>query len=83
MEKSSCSERRRPRRHHRFAPVSALPPSLPLMSLRAACGRLPSQRPLACVHVYAGFNRIAPDQDTGMDLNEPWITALELFNAGE
>ena len=36
----------------------------------------------ACWHVfmYAGFKRIAPDQDTGMDLNEPWITALELFN---
>ncbi len=33
--------------------------------------------------MYAGFKRIAPDQDTGMDLNEPWITALELFNAGE
>jgi len=31
----------------------------------------------------AGFKRIAPEQDTGMDLNEPWITALELFNAGE
>jgi hypothetical protein len=29
--------------------------------------------------MYAGFKRIAPDQDTGMDLNEPWITALELF----
>jgi len=31
----------------------------------------------------AGFNRIAPDQDTGMDLKEPWISALGLFNAGE
>jgi hypothetical protein len=30
----------------------------------------------------AGFKRIAPDQDTGMDLKEPWIIALELFNAG-
>ena len=30
----------------------------------------------------AGLKRIAPDQDTGMDLYEPWITALELFNAG-
>jgi len=30
--------------------------------------------------MYAGFKRIAPDQDTGMDLNEPWITALGLFN---
>jgi len=33
--------------------------------------------------MYAGFKRIAPEQDTGMDLNEPWITALGLFNAGE
>ena len=34
------------------------------------------------VFMYAGFNRIAPDQDTGMDLYEPWVTALGLFNAG-
>jgi len=33
--------------------------------------------------IYAGFKRIAPEQDTGMDLNEPWTTALGLFNAGE
>jgi hypothetical protein len=32
--------------------------------------------------MYAGFKRIAPDQDTGMDLKEPWIAALELFNLG-
>jgi hypothetical protein len=31
----------------------------------------------------AGFKRIAPDQDTGMDLNEPWLSALGLFNAGK
>jgi len=31
--------------------------------------------------MFAGFKRIAPDQDTSMDLNEPWITALELFNS--
>jgi len=24
----------------------------------------------------AGFKRFAPEQETGMDLNEPWITAL-------
>ena len=29
--------------------------------------------------MYAGFNRIAPAQDTGMDLNEPWISALGFF----
>jgi hypothetical protein len=33
--------------------------------------------------MYAGFKRIAPDQDTGMDLYDPWISALGLFNAGE
>ena len=33
--------------------------------------------------MYAEFKRIAPDQDAGMDLNEPWITALELFNSGK
>ena len=37
---------------------------------------------LMCL-MFAGFKRIAPDQDTGMDLNEPWITALELFNSGK
>jgi hypothetical protein len=29
----------------------------------------------------AGFKRITPEQDTGLDLNQPWITALELFTA--
>ena len=33
--------------------------------------------------MHVGFKRIAPEKDTAMDLNEPWITALELFNAGE
>jgi hypothetical protein len=32
--------------------------------------------------MYAGFKRIAPEQDTAMDLNEPWIATLELFDAG-
>ena len=35
---------------------------------------------LMCL-MYAGFKRIAPEQDTGMDLNDPWISALGLFNA--
>ena len=35
---------------------------------------------LRCL-MYARFKRIAPEHDTGMDLNQPWITALELFNA--
>ena len=36
---------------------------------------------LMCL-MFAGFKRIAPDQETGMDLNEPWVAALELFNSG-
>ena len=88
----------------RFAPVASFAPAH--VALRAAFGRLPSQRPLACVQVclfhplsaypgesfsglqlmclmYAGFKRIAPEQDTGMDLKEPWITALGLFTVGK
>lgn len=30
--------------------------------------------------MHAGFKRLAPDQDTGMDLHEPFLTALELFH---
>jgi hypothetical protein len=33
--------------------------------------------------MFAGFKRIAPDQDVGMDLHERWIAALELFNSGK
>jgi hypothetical protein len=33
--------------------------------------------------MFAGFKRIAPDQETGMDLNEPWVAALELFNSAK
>jgi hypothetical protein len=31
--------------------------------------------------MHAGFKRLAPEQDTGMDLDAPFLTALELFNA--
>ena len=31
--------------------------------------------------MHAGFKRLAPEQDTGMDLEEPFLTALGLFNA--
>ena len=36
---------------------------------------------LMCL-MFVGFKCIAPDQDVGMDLNEPWVAALELFNTG-
>ena len=37
---------------------------------------------LMCL-MYAGFKRIAPDHDLQMDLNEPFLTALEMFEHGE
>jgi hypothetical protein len=30
--------------------------------------------------MHGGFKRPAPGEDTGMDLDEPFLTALELFN---
>jgi hypothetical protein len=37
---------------------------------------------LMCL-MHAGFKRIAPEHDTGMDLDAPFLTALELFQSGE
>ena len=34
---------------------------------------------LMCL-MHAGFKRLAPGEDTGMNLDEPFLTALELFN---
>ncbi len=35
---------------------------------------------LMCL-MHAGFKRLAPEQETGMDLDAPFLTALELFTA--
>jgi len=37
---------------------------------------------LMCL-MHSGFQPIAPEQETGMDLAEPFLTALELFQKGE
>ncbi len=37
---------------------------------------------LMCL-MYAGFKRIAPEHDLQMDLHEPFLTALEMFEKGE
>jgi hypothetical protein len=37
---------------------------------------------LMCL-MYAGFKRIAPEHDLHMDLSEPFLTALEMFENGE
>jgi hypothetical protein len=51
-------------------------------SLTACPGESFSGHQLMCL-MFAGFKRIAPDQDVGMDLNDPWVAALELFDAGK
>ena len=33
--------------------------------------------------MFAGFKRVVPEADGGMDLEEPFLTALELFEKGE
>jgi hypothetical protein len=30
--------------------------------------------------LFAGFKRLYPETDTGIDLNEPFLKALELFH---
>ena len=37
---------------------------------------------LMCL-MHAGFKRVAPDLDSGMDLEEPFLQALQLYNEGE
>ncbi len=52
----------------------------PKYTLRSLPGENFSGLQLMCL-MHAGFKRIAPEQDTGMDLEEPFLTALGLFNA--
>jgi hypothetical protein len=33
--------------------------------------------------MYAEFKRIAIERGSGMNLNDPWVTALELLDAGK
>ena len=37
---------------------------------------------LMCL-MFAGFKRVAPEQDVGMDLEDPFLTALQLHESGE
>src|SRR5207253_1082612 len=37
---------------------------------------------LMCL-MYAGFKRDVPEHDVGMDLNDPFLTALVLYESGE
>lgn len=50
-------------------------------SLRSLPGESFSGLQLMCL-MHAGFQQIAPEHDTGMDLGEPFLTALELFQLG-
>lgn len=49
-------------------------------SLQAIPGETFSGLQLMCL-MHAGFKRIAPDVESGMDLEEPFLQALKLFNA--
>jgi hypothetical protein len=48
--------------------------------LRALPDRKFSGLHLMCL-MFAGFKRVAPEQDVGMDLNDPFLTALQLHQA--
>ena len=51
--------------------------------LRSIPNRTFSGLHLMCL-MYAGFKRVAPEQDVGMDLEEPFLNALQLRqNEGE
>ena len=47
--------------------------------VRALPGETFSGLEMMCL-MHAGFKRLAPGEDTGMNLDEPFLTALELFN---
>jgi len=49
-------------------------------SLAALPGEKFNGLELMCL-MYAGFRRVAPDQDVGMPLEEPFMKALSMFNA--
>lgn len=46
--------------------------------LQSMPGRTFSGLHLMCL-MYAGFKRVAPEQELGMDLHDPYLTALSLF----
>jgi tetratricopeptide (TPR) repeat protein len=48
-------------------------------TLRNLPGKKFSGLHLMCL-MYAGFKRIAPEQDVGMDLKEPYTAALQVYN---
>lgn len=50
--------------------------------LRALPGEAFSGLELMCL-MHAGCKRLAPGDDTGMNLDEPFLAALELFQNGE
>jgi hypothetical protein len=51
-------------------------------TLRSIPGETFSGLQLMCL-MHGGFKRIAPDLDSGMDLEEPFLTALQLYEQGK
>lgn len=50
--------------------------------LRALPDRKFSGLHLMCL-MYAGFKRVAPEHEVQMDLNDPFLTALQMHKNGE
>lgn len=51
-------------------------------TLRSIPGQSFSGLHLMCL-MFAAFKRIAPDLDSGMDLEDPWLEALQIHNSGK
>jgi hypothetical protein len=63
-------------------PRSAASAAAEKYELRALPDRKFSGLHLMCL-MYAGFKRVAPDQEVQMDLNDPFLTALQMHKNGE
>ncbi len=51
-------------------------------TLRSLPGESFSGLQMMCL-MHAGFRRIAPEMDTGMDLDEPYLSALTMFQSNQ
>ena len=56
--------------------------SITLRQLSFLIGRDFLSLPEMCL-MFAGFKRVAPEHAVGMELEEPFLTALKLFQDGE
>jgi len=58
------------------------PPKKQLDIFHASPLKTSSGLQLTC-RIHAGFKRLAIERGSGMNLNDPWVTALESLDAGK